>query len=462
MAGPIDLSPSEYKRTTSDGHSLSEWEAVVKEEKAGSVTLLGPVLAGLVTLVVGIGGFFLWATLTPVAQASVATGKIIVQSNTKTVTHLEGGTLKALAVSEGETVKQGALLAELDVTRSQSIVVQLQQQRFVFRARLARLIAERDEKKNFAFSDAVPQGMDAEAGRQLVSTEKKLFQERISQFRDQIATEKSLMEQLDSQRVALVARRESWAEQIEFIRGDYEALATLQDKQLATKERRNEKKIQLVDMQTRIAESDAAIAENKQKQTQANLSLANRRTEYFRTISEQIQQVQSDIARVQQEIISAEDIVAKSAIRSPQDGIVANIKIRTAGSALLGGQALLDIVPANQPMLIEGKARAMDIDTMRVGERAEIRLSSFGAAEAFPLIAHVTYIAPDSIIDEKTGEMTYTFRAKIDDAELKRQPNLFLYPGMTADVHIVNGHRTALAYLLSPIEKSFSRAFREQ
>jgi HlyD family secretion protein len=304
--------------------------------------------------------------------------------------------------------------------------------------------------------------MDAIAAAQLVSTEQKLFAERRSQFAGQIAAERSMVDQLKSQREALVARRLSSIEQAKVMRYDYESYLALQAKQLVTKSLVNEKKLQVLDMETRIAESDAALAENDQRRDQAELSLSNRRTDYFRQISEQIQAAQADVARVRQESISAEDIVAKSTIRSPQDGIIANIKIRTQGSAVIAGQPLLDIVPDNQPMLIEGHAKAADIDTIHIGEKVEVRLSAFGASEAQPLIGHVSYVAPDGTADERTGEITYVFRARIDMDDMKKQPNLFLYPGMTAEVFIVSGHRTALAYLSEPIEKSFNRAFREQ
>jgi HlyD family secretion protein len=461
MSAPITLSPSEYRRA--DGiKPLSEWEEVVREEGAKTATLLGPVLMGLATLVIGVGGFFLWASTTPVAQASMAPGKVIVQSNTKTVTHLEGGTLKAITVQEGDKVKEGDLLATLDVTRSQATAMALRQQLFILDIKLARLLAEKDEKNVFTYDKPVPAGMDKDAAAQLISTERKLFQERRSQYSDQLAVDQSSIEQLDSQALALVARRKSWAEQVEFVRHDYEALAKLEKQQLATKAAMNEKKIQLVDMETRITEADAEVAENKQKRSQAELSLANRRTDYFRVLSEAIQQTQGDIGKIRQDIISAEDVVAKADIRSPQDGVVANVKIRTPGSAVVGGQPILDIVPDNQPMLIEGKARAADIDAIHVGQQAEVKLSSFGAAEAKPLIATITYIAADGTLDERSGDMTYLFRAKVNDGELKKQPNLFLYPGMTADVSIINGNRTALAYLALPIMQSFRRAFREQ
>lgn len=462
MASKIDLSPAEYKTMSVQHGSLSEWEDVVKEESEGSASLRGPVFAGLATLVIGIGGFLTWAAVTPVAQASVASGKVIVESNTKTVTHLEGGTLKELLVNEGQRVQQGSLLATLDVTRSQAAVLLLRQQLFVQHIKLGRLIAERDEEKNFDFDGSPPLGMDEEMAAHLVKTERKLFSERVAQFSDLIATDRSLISQLQSQRQALQSRRKALAEQLKLMRDDFDVLVKLEKRKLETRMKISEKHIELVDVEARIAEIDASLSENVQKARQAELTLSNHRTEYFRVISEQIQLAQSEIARLRQEIVSAEDIVAKSKIRSPQEGIVSNIRLRTPGSALVGGQPLLDVVPLNQPMLIEGKARAMDIDSIRIGEKAEIKLTSFGAAEAFPLVGRVTYIAPDAVLDERTGDIQYVFRAKIDDAELKKQPNLFLYPGMTAEVHIVNGERTALAYLTLPMLQSFNRAFREQ
>ena len=215
-------------------------------------------------------------------------------------------------------------------------------------------------------------------------------------------------------------------------------------------------------MRSREAETDAAMGQNRQQLAQAKLTLSNLRTEHLRAISEELQQVQSDLARGQQDIVSASDVVEKAAIRSPQDGIVSNIKVITPGSALTGGSPIMDIVPANQPLIVEAKARPMDIDSIHIGAPAEIHLTSFGADEAFPLKGKVNYVAADSVTDPATGEITYAIRVKLNDGELKKQPNLFMYPGMTAEVYIVNGERTALTYLISPLTKSFTRAFREQ
>lgn len=459
MAATLTLTPQEFRR---EGRALSDWDAVVREEESRQVTLAGPIVIGLLTLVLGIGGFFVWASLTPMSSAAMASGHVIVESNTKTVTQLEAGTLAELLVREGETVTEGQVLARLDVTRSQSTLTQLRQQHFAATVQLARLDAEKDNKADFTFVPPAFDHVDTTAVEQIVATERRLFAERSNLYNDQIAADQASIDQVESQRTALLARRQSWIEQAEVIGRDHDTLAKLEKKKLVTRADLNTKTIQLVEVQSRIAETDAALAENTQKKAQLELALTNRRTDHYRAISEQIQATRAEVARVRQAIVAAEDVVAKAAIRAPQSGIIANIKIRTPGSAVIPGQPVLDIVPADQPMLIEGKANAMDIDTIHVGERTEIRLSAFGDAEETPLLGTVTYVAPDGVLDERTGQMTYVFRAKIDEESLRRQSNLFLYPGMAADIYIVNAERTALAYLLDPVRKSFNRAFREQ
>lgn len=462
MLKSIEMLPSDYTVLPRDGAELSEWTAVLKEEEEESAGLWRPALFALSVLVLGVGSFITWATFTDLVQASTASAKVIVESNTKTVTHAEGGTLQALAVKEGQKVQTGDVLATLDDTRARSTLVQIKQQIFSLDIRVARLIAERDESDNFEPNAPVPSDIDPKSAKEWVATEKKLFVERKKQFTTTLANDKLLIEQLESEKASLTARRQSWVEQAAVLQSDYDAQIKLRKRQLTTKTQLNAVKLQYIDMMTRISESDASIASNKKRAAQAELAVVNSRNEYFRQISEQIQSVEAERARAKQDLVAAEHIVNQSTIRSPQEGIIANIRIRTPGSALPPGQPLLDIVPANQALVLEGKARSIDIDTLRVGERVEVRLNAFSMSDDLPLEGTVTYVAPDSTVNEHTGDATFTFRAQIDSAELKKRPGMFLYPGMTATVNIVNGSRTALAYLIEPISKSFSQAFHER
>lgn len=441
---------------------LSDWTSVVVEETERSVSLKGPVLLGLTTLVLGLGGFLSWAYLTPLAQASVAGGRVVVEGNTKTVTHLDGGTLLEVLVQEGDHVAMQQILVKLDATRSQAAVTQLSQQVYSVKVRLARLSAERDGKTDFDVPVADSAGISSEFATRVASNERRFMNERAALLKGQLGIDTSLLDQLTRQREAISLRLQSLNEQLNVARTEYETLRSLGEQGLATRSQVSEAKLLLVDTQSQILQLQSQLAEGEEKKNQFELNRSSRTSDHQRTIAEELQAAQLDIGRLTQELVTAQDVVDKSILRSPQDGIVANIRLRTPGSAVVPGMPLLDIVPDDQRKIVEGTARASDIDTLRVGHKAEIRLSAFSAAEAQPLIGEIIYLAPDSTMNQQTGELTYAFKAEIPDSELRKQPKLFLYPGMGADVYIVNGNRTALSYLLLPIEKSFAKAFREE
>jgi HlyD family secretion protein len=451
----IDVTPI-YDKTP-----LSDWTAVVTEESNRNVSLRGPVLMGMATLILGLGGFLGWAATTTLAQASIASGIVIVESKTKTVTHLEGGTLVELLVKEGDHVAEQQVLAKLDITRSQALLRRLEEELFATSVRLARLTAERDGKSDFAIPMPEYEGLSPQFMARVIADERGFMQRRAKLLADQLGIDASLIEQVNRQSEALALRLASFQEQLKTARNDYETLKGLSSNGLATRSQLSDAKYTLSNIESQIQELQSQLDEGRARKNQFELNRASRQSENLRTITGEIQEAQVNISKLTQDAVAARDVVEKSVIRSPQDGIVSNIRLRTPGSALIPGQPLLDIVPDNQPMLIEGRARASDIDTLQVGQKAEIRLSAFSATDAEPLIGEIIYLAPDSQINEQSGEISYAFKARIPDEELKKQPNLFLHAGMGAEVFVVKGNRTALSYLLLPVKHSFGKAFRE-
>ena len=438
----------------------SAWQSVLEEEERVQPSLRPPITLGLATLAIGVGGFLLWAFTTDIAAASIAAGKVIVDSQTKTVTLFDGGTLAKLLVEEGDAVERDQVLARMDVTRSEARLNQLEQQIFALEVRLARLGAERSRLPSFEFREASSK-TGRRARQEIIEAEEHLFLERTRSLSDLVSIDNALINQLQSQLTALEARLESTRKQAEVVEADSASLEKLLKRGLTTRSKFSERHLALLDLQNRVLETEAMITENTQKIAQAKLSIVNRETVYMREVAEAIQAARLELSQAREEKIAAQDIYNKAEIRAPQQGVVANIRFRTAGSAILGGQPILDIVPSNQTLLIEGKAKARDIDSIRVGESAEIHLSSFSASSFLPLKGKITYVAPDSTTDEHTGEVFYLIRASIPKEELQKQPDLFLYPGMSAEVYILNGTRTAIAYLTQPARDSFRKAFRE-
>ncbi len=164
---------------------------------------------------------------------------------------------------------------------------------------------------------------------------------------------------------------------------------------------------------------------------------------------------------MQERIVAAKDVMRRVEARSPQAGIVANIRLRTPGGVIAPGEAIMDIVPENEPLVVEMKISPRDIDSISVGAGAQIRLTAYNQRSMAPLDGKLTYIAADQSLDEKTDTAFFVARAEITPASLAANPTARLYPGMPAEIIIVHKERRAIDYLVSPITDSLNRAFRE-
>jgi HlyD family secretion protein len=140
---------------------------------------------------------------------------------------------------------------------------------------------------------------------------------------------------------------------------------------------------------------------------------------------------------------------------------VTDLKFFTSGSSITPNQPILDIVPAEDRMVVEVAVRPDDVEQVHVGQKANIRLTSYKQHKVPVLSGQLVYVAADRQQDQK-GEPFFTARAEIDQRELARLADVKLYPGMPAEVLIIGGERRAIDYFISPITDSFRRALREE
>jgi len=178
-------------------------------------------------------------------------------------------------------------------------------------------------------------------------------------------------------------------------------------------------------------------------------------------IAGEITSSQVELSDVQERIVAAKDVMRRVEVRSPQQGFVANIRLRTPGGVVAPGEPIMDIVPENEPMVVEMKISPRDIDSISVGASAQIRLTAYNQRSMPPLDGRLTYIAADQSLDEKTDTAYFVARAEITPEAMTANPTARLYPGMPAEIIIVHKERRAIDYLVSPITDSLNRAFRE-
>lgn len=431
----------------------------VEEHDERVPSLRSLVLAGAVAIGVGFGGFGAWAVTARLDNAAVANGIVAVDSKRKTVSHLEGGILKTLLKAEGERVAKDEPLLQLEDARARAELLQLQAKRVGLEAKLARLRAEQMNAKEVDFPDDIERG-ETPITRAVLRAERTLFKSRAEVLEGKILIQQRVIEQNKAEADALAAQIDATQRQRELIDEEVKILADLYEKRYA-------KRSQLVELQTKqseLAGRGGEFAARKAKAEQvvagANLEILSISLERQSEIAGEIQESQLMLSEVTERIVQAEDVLRRLVVTSPQEGIVANIRMRTAGSVIAAGEAILDIVPEHEPLVVEAKVDPRDIDVVRVGAATRVRLSAFNSRLLPPLNATVTYVAPDQLVDEKTGVAYFVVRAEIDPESL-REYKVTMHAGMTAEVFIVNGARRAIDYLLAPFTDSFNRAFRE-
>ncbi|MEQ5774400.1 MULTISPECIES: HlyD family type I secretion periplasmic adaptor subunit [unclassified Thalassospira] len=437
------------------------WHQVLAEERdASKQSLRKPMIAGALVILVGFGGFFLWGFNAQLDSAAVASGSVIVDSRKKTVNHLEGGILKKLLVNEGDRVQQGQVLALLDGTRSQSELEQLRGERYGLQAKLARLRAEQDGKSTITFPQSLTSSKEKYVA-DILHDEKRLFDKRHEVYTAKRDAQEKQIKQFSAQADALDSQINARGHQQKLVKQQLDGVRELASKGYATRTQLVEIENNWSDLVGDAGEFKAQRAAAEQEKAGAEIELASIEMEWQSDIAKSIQETQLALNDVNQRITAKDDVLKRLEIRSPQDGIVSNIQIRTPGGVISPAQPIMDVIPDNEPLEIEAMINRRDIDAVNMGADARVRLTAYNQRRLSPINAKISYIDADQTVDEKRDSSYYVVRAKIDPAELAKHPDIKLRAGMPADILVLNKPRTAIDYLLDPIVEGMGRAFRE-
>ena len=418
------------------------------------------VIAGFATILVSFGGFFAWAFSTELSSATVANGTVIVNSKRKTVSHFEGGVMSRLLVQEGDKVSAGQPLIELEDTRARSNLQSLQSRRIGLIAKLARLKAEQADLPQVSFPHDFGGARDG-AVDDAIKAETMFFEKRREAKDGRIEVQRKTIEEYLERAKSLGNQIQAADQQIDLINEHRTAIATLVKKGVAPRTQLIEIEAKLSELARMRGELVGDKAQAEKSEAGAELTLTGIDSEFQSTIAGEITTARVELADVEEQIIASKDVLRRLQIRSPQAGIISNIWLRTPGSAVTAGQALLEIVPENEPLLIEMRVNPRDIDSISVGSQTQIRLTAYNQRSRLPIEGAITYVAADQSVDEKSNSAFFVARAKIDPKSLTASPDIRLYPGMPAEVLIIHKSRLAIDYLTSPFIESFNRSFRE-
>ena len=421
------------------------------------VLLVGGALIGLF-----FGGLGAWATLAPLDSAAIASGVLSVEGNRKTIQHLEGGIVAGIEVREGDVVEAGQVLLRLDETQSRAILEQLRTRHQAASALEARLIAERDGRTQIDFpaeltaGDPHPKIAETLVGetnifaarRQSLDGQAAILEQRVAQYQEEI-------EGLEGQIVAE-------STQLKLLREELEAQETLVEQKLTGTQRLLELRREEAEIAGNRSRHIASIARVKQSIAEEKLKILELDTTRINEVVEELRETQTMIFDLTERIRAAEDVLARTIIRSPLADTIVNLQIHTVGGVVAQGEPLMDIVPRGERLVVQARVDTADIDSVHPGLIAQIRMTAFNHRHLKPIEGNVVSVSADRLTDERTGVPYYLARIELSEKSLSGLDDITLYPGMQAEVMIVTGERTALEYILRPITRSFDRALREE
>ncbi len=415
-------------------------------------------LIAVAVLVFGIGGMMAFL---PMAGAVIATGEVSVETQVKQISHPFGGVAADILVSDGDRVNEGDVLIRLDDTVAGAAAEFSELSLDQLLAREARLRALRDGAGAITFPKELLDRANEPGVAALLADERsghalerqaradlaRQLQARIAQTQATIASSTSRIDAL---------RRQD-----QLIGEELTQTRELYEDRLSTLDRLNALERAAVDLDANRSAAQASITEAQARISELRTQSQSLSSEARSRAAIELAQVQQLIADQRQREVTASDTNDRTAIRAPQDGIVNGLALKTIGGVVPAGQVLLELVPANDRLVVEAFVEPTDIDQVTVGAPATLRFTSLSMRTTPEINGRVAQVDVDRSTDPVTGVSYYSARVEITDEEFARLGDIKLAVGMPVEVFIQTGERTILSYILRPLSDQIKRALRE-
>ena len=441
---------------------------------------VGRAIGGLIILFFAIA--MTWATFGHVDIIATASGKIVPTGRTKTIQPLETGIVSAIHVQDGDKVRAGQVLIELDRTVSQAERKHVAGDLIASQLDVARLTTLRDSFELGAIPRdiAVPSGasdadvartkssMRAQAGEQLAKLAS--IARQIEQKKAEAESVTANIAKIDASMPLVEETASIRKKAMEIQYGNHIAYLDAQTKLV---EQQNERLVQ----QRKLVEIAAArqALEEQIEQTKAG---------YEHQVLNDLSDAEKKVAGFSQDLIKAEQKSDEQVLRAPIDGTVQQLAMHTVGGVVTPAQQLMVIVPVESHLEVEAMISNRDIGFVSVGDPAEVKIDTFNFTRYGLLHGKVTSVSQDAIVrdkpnqkpvDKKLGgalsdssepegqELSYSTRVALDQTQMQIEDRIVnLAPGMAVTVEIKTGKRRLIEYLMSPLLRYRQESLRER
>jgi hemolysin D len=418
-----------------------------------------------------------WACFGTVDIVATAPGKIVPTGRTKIVQPFEIGVVRAIHVHDGQSVRQGDVLIELDPTIGDAEREHLHGDLIAAQLDIARLRAALESGPDAMAAFRPPAGASAA----LIATQRRFLLDQTAEHRAKLAALDRQQTQKEAERATSAATIAKITRLIPLLQQQAEIRQTLYEHQTGSKVLYLQSLQMLVEQQqelevqkSRFREADAAVAAIRETRNQAD-------AEHRRVLFDDLTKAEQKAAGFTQDVIKADRRTALQLITAPVDGVVQQLAVHTVGGIVTPAQPLLVVVPSDSRLEIEALVSNRDVGFVHAGQEAEIKVQTFNFTRYGLLHGRVLSVSQDAIgrdsappNDKPQGgdyrasapesqDPVYAARIALDQTQMQVEDRLVnLSPGMAVTVEVKTGSRTLIGYLLSPLRRYRQESLRER
>ena len=410
----------------------------------------------------GFGSFVLWASLAPLDKGVPMGGTVTVETNRKAVQHEVGGTVEAILVKEGDMVKAGDVLVRMNSVHATAEAEMSRVQYFTARSAEARLLAERDGEKSIKFPDELINNRNDQRIAENIALQEQLFTSRRAALKNELASIDENIAGLEIQNSGLNESRRNKQQQLVFIKEQLDSMRDLSQKGFVPRYRLLDTEQSYAQVSGAIAQDVGNIGRGTRQVAELRLKRQQRMEEYQKEVRTQLSEVQKEAASLGNRLSGLDHDLKNVEIKAPVDGTVIGLNIFTQGAVVAAGFRLMDIVPRDDQLVVEGRLPVHLIDKVHPELDVELIFSAFNQNKTPHIPGVVMQVSADRMVDERSGEPYYKLLAKATTEGMKKIGSQKVRAGMPVDLFVKTGERTMMNYLLKPIIDHFKMAMTEE
>jgi adhesin transport system membrane fusion protein len=395
----------------------------------------------------------LWAAYAELDEVTRGDGKVVPTSQVQVIQSVDGGIVEELPVREGQLVDAGQLLLRVDSTRFLSTMLESRASLLALQAKALRLQALTQGGSFIPPPELLRDAPD------IVAQEMRLYRSRREEISAQVSISQNQLMQRQQELNEVRARKEQAERGLELMLKELNAT-----KPMVATGAVSEVEVLRLDREVARLRGDREQADAQISRVQAAIQEASRRIEEVQLtarnqMSAELSETMSKLSSMSEGGRALADKVKHADIRSPVRGTVKRLLVNTVGGVVQPGKEVVEIVPSDDALILEAQVSPRDIAFLHPGQEAMVKFTAYDFSIYGGLVADVVNISADSVVDEK-GNANYLVRVRTRKASLG--PNLPIIPGMVAQVDILTGKKTVLAYLLKPVLRAKSNALSER